>query len=95
MWICSCPLAGIAGLNRAGGMVVISLVSVVCNQVEVSATGCSLTQRSATKCGVSECDLKTSTVRRPRPTRAVKPKKEMKMIVTIIPVAKKLLLCLY
>ena len=57
MWVCSRPLAGIAGLNPAGDMVVISLVSVVCYQVEVSATGCSLTQRSPTKCGVSECDF--------------------------------------
>jgi hypothetical protein len=28
-------------------------VSVVCCQVEVSATGCSLVQRSPTECGVS------------------------------------------
>jgi len=75
MWVCSHPLAGIAGLNPAGGHGCLSLMSVVCYQVEVSATGLSFTQRSPTKCGVSECDLKTSAVRRPRPTRAVKPKK--------------------
>ena len=34
-----------------------SVVSVVCCQVEVSATGRSLVQRSPTDCGVSECDL--------------------------------------
>jgi hypothetical protein len=34
----------------------LSLESVVCCQVEVSASGCSLVQRSPTKCGVSECD---------------------------------------
>ena len=44
-------------------------MSVVCCEVEVSATGRSLVQRSLTKCGVSECDLETSTVRMPRPTR--------------------------
>jgi hypothetical protein len=33
----------------------LSVVSVVCCQVEVSATGCSLVQRSPTECGVSEC----------------------------------------
>jgi hypothetical protein len=36
-------------------------VSVVCCQVEVSATGWSLVQRSPTECGVSEvCDRETS-----------------------------------
>jgi hypothetical protein len=44
-------------------------VSVVCCQVEVSATGWSLVQRSPTECGVSVCDRKASTMRRPRPTR--------------------------
>ena len=44
-----------------------SLVSVVCCQVEVSATGRSLVQRSPTECGVSECDLDTSTTRRSGP----------------------------
>jgi len=31
---------------------------------------------SSTNCGVSKCDLKTSTVRRPRLTRALKPLKK-------------------
>jgi hypothetical protein len=35
-------------------------VCVVCCQVEVSATGRSLVQRSPTECGVSECDRKAS-----------------------------------
>jgi hypothetical protein len=35
-------------------------VSVVCCQVEVSATGWSLVQRSPTECGVSECDREAS-----------------------------------
>jgi hypothetical protein len=34
----------------------LSLVSVVCCQVEVSATSWSLVQRSPDECGVSECD---------------------------------------
>jgi hypothetical protein len=38
-----------------------SVVSVVCCcQVEVSATGWSLVQRSPTECGVSECDREAS-----------------------------------
>jgi hypothetical protein len=54
-----------------------SRVSVVCCQVEVSATGRPLIQRSHTECDVSQCDLKTSTtMRRPRPTGAVKPWKK-------------------
>jgi hypothetical protein len=40
------------------------LMSVVCCQVEVSAKGRSLVQRSFNDCGVSECDLETSTMRR-------------------------------
>ena len=50
-------LVGIAVSNPAGSMVV-SVVSVsvcVSCQVEVSATGRSLTQRSPTDCGVSLC----------------------------------------
>jgi len=33
-----------------------SVVIVICRQVEVSASGCSLVQRIPTECGVSECD---------------------------------------
>ena len=50
-WVCSRSLAGNAGSNTAGGMDV--CLSVVCCQVEVSATGRSLVQRSPTDCGVS------------------------------------------
>ena len=45
----------------------LSLVSVVCCYVEVSATGRLLVQSSPTEPGVSECDLETSIMRRPRP----------------------------
>jgi hypothetical protein len=37
----------------------VCLVSVVCCQLEVSATGWFLVQRSPTECGVSECDRET------------------------------------
>ena len=37
--------------------------SLVCYQVDVSATGRSLVQRSPTKCSVSECDCKFSITR--------------------------------
>jgi hypothetical protein len=48
----------------------VSLVDVVCCQVEVSASGRSLMQMSPTGCGVSECDRETSIMRRrPWPTR--------------------------
>jgi hypothetical protein len=44
-------------------------VSVVCCQVEVSATSWSFVQRSLTECGVSKCDREASIMRRPWPTR--------------------------
>jgi hypothetical protein len=45
-----------------------SVVSVACCQIEVSASGWSLVQRSPTECGVSECDRQDSIMRRPWPT---------------------------
>jgi hypothetical protein len=48
-----------------------SLVSVVCFQVEVSVTDRSLVQMSPTECGVSECDLGTSIMMRSWLIRAV------------------------
>ena len=47
----------------------LSVVNVVCYQVEAYVSGWSLVQRSPTECGVSECDRETSTVRRPCLTR--------------------------
>jgi hypothetical protein len=38
-WDCGRSLAGIVGSNPAGGHECLSLVSVVCCQVEVSASG--------------------------------------------------------
>jgi hypothetical protein len=63
-WVCGRSLAGITGSNPTGGHGSLSLVSVVCCQLEVSATGRSLVRRSPTECGVSECNLEASTVRR-------------------------------
>jgi hypothetical protein len=40
----------------------------------VSVTGRSLVQRSATECGVSESDIETSKLRRPKSTGAVESK---------------------
>jgi hypothetical protein len=48
--------------------VCLSVVSVVCCQVEVSAMRWSPVQRSPTECGASECDLKTSGMMRPWPS---------------------------
>jgi hypothetical protein len=53
----------------------LSLVNVVCCQVEVSATGRSLVQRSPNECGVSEYDIEASTMRL-RPTMTVEPWKK-------------------
>jgi hypothetical protein len=43
----------------------LSLVSVVCCQVDVPASGWSPVQRSPTECGVSECDHEASIITRP------------------------------
>jgi hypothetical protein len=48
----------------------LSVVSVVCCQVDVSATSWSLVQRSPTDCGVSKSVIvKLRKMRRPRPPR--------------------------
>ena len=54
-WVCGRLPAEIAGSNHTGGMDVCLLLSAVCCQVEVSATGRSLVQRSPTDCGASLC----------------------------------------
>jgi hypothetical protein len=60
-WVCR-PLAyWDCGFESRLGHGCLSLVSVVCCQVEVSATGWSLVQRSPTECGVSDvCDREAS-----------------------------------
>jgi hypothetical protein len=57
------------GFEYRRGYGCLSVVSVVCCQIEISATRCSLVQRSPTDCGVSECHHETSTMRRPCVTR--------------------------
>jgi hypothetical protein len=72
MWPLGCWVCGFESLLGHGCL---SLVSVVCCKVEVSATDRSLMQRSPTECGVSRCDREASTMRRPWPTsscRAIK-----------------------
>ena len=49
-------------------------LSVVCCQVEVSATVRSLVQWNPTESEMSECDRETSTMRKPSPTKALKPR---------------------
>jgi len=64
-WFCCLSLAGIRGSNPAGGLDVCLLWVLCVVQVEVPATVGSLVRRSPTECGVSECDLETSKMRRP------------------------------
>jgi hypothetical protein len=56
VWVCGCSLAGITGSNPTGCMDVCLYVIVVCCQVDVCATGRSLspeTHHTPTECGVS------------------------------------------
>jgi hypothetical protein len=62
-------LVGIVDSNPVGDMDS-CLLRLFC-VVMVSATGRSLIQRCHTECGVSKCYIETSTLKRPRPTRAV------------------------
>jgi hypothetical protein len=67
-WVCGRSLTGIMGSNPAGGMDVCLFLSAVCCQVERSASGWSLVQRSPNDSGVFECDHESLTMRRPSPT---------------------------
>jgi hypothetical protein len=55
------------GFESRRGYGCLSLVSVGCCQVDVTAASRSLFQRSPAECDVSVCDLETSKIRRPRP----------------------------
>jgi hypothetical protein len=63
-WVCGRSLTGIVGLNcdwDCGGHGCLSVVSVVCCQVEVSETSWSLVHRSPSECGESKkCDREAS-----------------------------------
>ena len=64
--VCGRSLTATAGSNPSRGM---SVVSVVCRQVEVCASGSSPVQRSPTECGVAECDCEALIIRGPWDTR--------------------------
>jgi hypothetical protein len=55
-WVGGSSFAGISGSNPVGSM------SFVSYQVEISASGLSLVQRSTTECGVPECNREASTL---------------------------------
>jgi hypothetical protein len=63
----------------------LSLVYAVCYQVEVSASGWSLVQRSPTECGVSEYDHESSTMRSLWSTGAVGTKEKKLNFMLCIP----------
>jgi hypothetical protein len=71
--VCGRLLAGFAGLNPTRDMDICLVLSVVCCQGEVSATGRSLVHRGPIDRGVSECDRETSEMRRLCATRAFEP----------------------
>jgi hypothetical protein len=54
-YVCGRSPAEIVGSNLTGGMDVLSVVIVVCCQVEVCATSWSLVQKIPTDCGASLC----------------------------------------
>jgi len=74
-WVCGRSPAGTASSNPAGRTNTCLLWVLLCCQVEVSATGWSLVQRSPTECGVSECVREVSIMRRSWPTRGCCSKK--------------------
>ena len=53
--VCRQSPAEMVGSNPTGGHGCLSVVSVVCCKVEVSATSWSLVQRNPNECGVSLC----------------------------------------
>ena len=61
------------GFESQRGQGCLSLVNVVCCQMEVSVSDRSFIQRSFIECGVSECDHDSSIMRKPWPNRAVAP----------------------
>ena len=91
MFVC-CECCVLSGRGLCDGLITrpeesygcLSVVSVVCCQVEVSASGRSIFQRSPTECGVYECNCVFSTMWRPWPTRDSRAvvKKKMKAELT-------------
>jgi hypothetical protein len=72
-WVCCHLLAVMADSILTRGHGCLSLVNIVCCQVEVSAAGSSPVQRSPTKCGVHECLCEALRMGWPQPSRAVDP----------------------
>jgi hypothetical protein len=66
LWPLACRDFGFESCQEHGCLF---LVSVVCSQLEVSASGWSLIHKSPTEGRVSECDSETSIMRRSWPTR--------------------------
>ena len=62
-----------------------SVVSVVCCQVEISARSRSLVQRSPTECGASLCVIEISKMRRPWPTGGCRAKNKTKTHILSLP----------
>jgi len=69
-WLCRCSIAGIVGSNRAGAMDCLSLVSVVCCQVDASAPADHSSREvlPILEC-LTECDLVAFIMRKFWPTR--------------------------
>ena len=74
-WVCGRSIAGVVGMKPEGVHGGLSVVSVVCCQIEVYETGWSLVQGSSTSCRISLWS-KASTIRRPWPTRNCQARKE-------------------
>jgi hypothetical protein len=60
VWVFGRSLAGIVDSNPS-----VEIDVYLCCQVEISASGRSLVQRSPIECGVSEYDLEASIMKRP------------------------------
>jgi hypothetical protein len=67
-WVYDRSLVGGCGFESRQGYEWMSFVSVVCFQVELTATGWSPVQRSLIECCEYECDREASTIRMPWPT---------------------------
>ena len=67
-------------IPQGHGCLPLSLVSVVCCQVELSTSSWSLVQRCYTECGVSHSDREVSIMRRLWPTRGCCAMKKMALI---------------